>query len=107
MSRASPYIVVLATGLLLGLAGCSSRPYYSDLPEPVAVPEPGASRNTPAQQGNVYTVKRGDTLHSIAFAAGTDWVTVRLPRTLIGRGEVDLTIAAGEALSNAVKLLIQ
>lgn len=76
MSRASPYIVVLATGLLLGLAGCSSRPYYSDLPEPVAIPEPGASRNTPAQQGNVYTVKRGDTLHSIAFAAGTDWVTV-------------------------------
>ncbi|MCC6589745.1 MAG: serine hydrolase [Bryobacterales bacterium] len=38
---------------------------------------------------------------------GIDWITVRLPRTLIGRGEVDLTVAFAGSVSNAVKLLIQ
>lgn len=72
MSRSNAYIVILAAGVLLGLAGCGSRPYYSDIPEP-EVPEPGARVAVVQPQTNVYTVKSGDTLHSIAFAAGTDW----------------------------------
>ena len=76
MSRTSPYILVLAISLLLGLAGCASRPYYSDIPEPVVVPEPGARSMPSATGAGTYVVKAGDTLHSIAFAAGTDWSTV-------------------------------
>lgn len=76
MSRSRLHILaLLTTGLMLGLMGCSSRPYYSNIPEPV-VPEPGAGTPARGAAAHVYTVKRGDTLHSIAFAAGTDWVTL-------------------------------
>lgn len=87
MSRTNPYIFVLATSLLLGLAACSSRPYFSDIPEPV-VAEPGQRGTASARHLGIYTVKSGDTLHSIAFAAGTDWSTlarlndIRAPYTI-------------------------
>jgi lipoprotein NlpD len=69
-----PTVFVLA-GLLIGLAGCASRGYHSDLPEPrPAGQEAGVPR--PAEAESSYRVKSGDTLHSIAFAAGTDWQTV-------------------------------
>lgn len=39
--------------------------------------------------------------------AGTDLITLRLPESLAGRGEVDLVVSAGEKAANAVKLTIQ
>jgi len=62
---------VLAS-LLLGLGGCASRSYHGDVPEPkapVARPAPPPAAPVAA----TYRVKSGDSLHSIAFAAGTDW----------------------------------
>ena len=75
MIRSHSTTVVVATCLLAGLAGCASRPYYSDLPEPDA--RAPVARAAAARPGvNTYAVKPGDTLHSIAFAAGTDWQTL-------------------------------
>lgn len=39
-----------------------------------------------------------------AAGPGVDLVTVRIPAALAGRGEADVTLAAGEVLSNAVKV---
>lgn len=39
--------------------------------------------------------------------AGVDLVTVRIPAALAGRGEVDVVLAAGEAVSNAVKVQVK
>ena len=67
MIRSHLITVVVATCLLAGLAGCASRPYYSDLPEPSA--RAPVTRASAAPSGvNSYVVKAGDTLHSIAFA---------------------------------------
>jgi lipoprotein NlpD len=67
--------VVVATCLLAGLVGCASRPYYSEIAEPDA--RAPVSRAAAAPSGvNTYAVRPGDTLHSIAFAAGTDWQTL-------------------------------
>ncbi len=66
--------ILLLVGLLAGLAGCASRPYYADLPEPDArAPVP---RRSAPPGVNSYAVRSGDSLHSIAFAAGTDWQTL-------------------------------
>jgi uncharacterized protein (TIGR03437 family) len=40
-------------------------------------------------------------------AAGVDLVTVRLPRTLAGRGDLDLTLAVAGKTSNAVKINVK
>lgn len=39
-------------------------------------------------------------------AGGVELITVRLPRTLIGRGELDVTLNAGGKTSNALKVVI-
>jgi lipoprotein NlpD len=67
-----PLPIVVA--LLCGLGGCGGRSYYSEIPEPEAPPRaaPEApTRSTPSRSG--YTVRRGDTLYSIAFSVGKDW----------------------------------
>lgn len=65
-----PPLIIVA--LLCGLGGCGGRSYHSDVPEPEApvavLPE------TPARAVRAgYTVRRGDTLYSIAFSVGKDW----------------------------------
>lgn len=93
MIRSHSTTVVVATLLLAGLAGCASRPYYSDIPEPHAGAP--ASRAPVAPSGvNTYAVKPGDTLHSIAFAAGTDWQTL----ATLNRIAAPYTIYPGQLL---------
>ena len=93
MIRSHSITVVVVTLLLAGLAGCASRPYYSDLPEPHAGAP--ASRAPVAPSGvNTYAVKPGDTLHSIAFAAGTDWQTL----ATLNRISAPYTIYPGQLL---------
>ncbi len=59
---------------------------------------------------SAYAVKLGGTDGQVAFAgaqgtlAGLDQVNVRLPRSLIGRGEVDVVLTAQDAASNAVRV---
>ena len=93
MIRSHLITVVVATCLLAGLAGCASRPYYSDLPEPDA--RAPVSRASTAPSGvNSYAVRSGDTLHSIAFAAGTDWQTL----ATLNRISAPYTIYPGQLL---------
>ena len=93
MIRSHLITVVVATCLLAGLAGCASRPYYSDLPEPSA--RAPVTRASAAPSGvNSYVVKAGDTLHSIAFAAGTDWQTL----ATLNRIAAPYTIYPGQLL---------
>lgn len=49
------------------VAGVGSEPFVSSVPAPQM-----AAGSQPAVQGDSYTVKRGDTLYSIAFKAGYD-----------------------------------
>jgi lipoprotein NlpD len=65
---------ILVSGLLW-LAGCASRPYRAEIPEPQP-PVAGRVAPSPAAAVSTYRVRSGDTLHSIAFAAGTDWQTL-------------------------------
>ena len=93
MIRSHLITVVVATCLLAGLAGCASRPYYSDLPDPDA--RAPVSRASTAPSGvNSYAVRSGDTLHSIAFAAGTDWQTL----ATLNRISAPYTIYPGQLL---------
>lgn len=57
-----------------------------------------------------FTARIGDEPAEVAAvtaadsAPGVDLITVRLPESLAGRGEVDLVIATGEKTANSVKL---
>lgn len=62
-------IALFSLSLLAGLGGCTSRTYYSDVPEPNA--DPAQPRNMAATGG--YTVQQGDSLYLIAFSLGSDW----------------------------------
>lgn len=59
-----------------------------------------------------YAVKAGDeplevlSVVAVEGEAGLDWLRVRLPRGLAGRGELDLTVTVAEATSNAVKIVL-
>lgn len=85
--------LAVLTCILAGLAGCAGRPYYSDIPEPGA-PAPAARAAAAPSDVNTYVVKPGDSLHSIAFAAGTDWQTL----ATLNRIRAPYTIYPGQSL---------
>ena len=62
-------LALCVASLLGALGGCTGpSSYEADLPEPES---PAATAATPS--GQLWVVKPGDTLYSIAFSAGTDW----------------------------------
>jgi lipoprotein NlpD len=70
---------ILVAAALAMVAGCASRrpaPVIDRMPEPAAkpaVPPAPAAVPAPSPQPDTYTVKRGDTLYSIALDHGVDW----------------------------------
>jgi len=85
--------LAVLTCFLAGLAGCAGRPYYSDIPEP-GTPAPASRAAVAPSDVNTYVVKTGDSLHSIAFAAGTDWQTL----ATLNRIRAPYTIYPGQSL---------
>lgn len=65
----SPRLLSLSLCVALGLAGCAA-------PRPAPVVDRAAARPAAAsatEQAGTYTVKRGDTLYSVALEHGVDW----------------------------------
>lgn len=113
---------VLRTGVLLAcaiavLAGCAARrpaPVVDRLPPPEAKPAaPPAAQAVPARP-DTHTVKRGETLYSIALEYGVDWrdlaawnqlsdpTRLRLGQTLVLRSPGAAAVAEGPAVASPV-----
>ncbi len=69
------------------------------------------TRSQPAAEAYIASI--GDeeakviSVEAAVGLAGVDWITIAIPRSLIGRGEASVAVQVGEKRSNEIKVMIQ